>query len=210
MLVRRLVVGPFAENSYVFGDPATREGALVDPGGEVDALLAIAADHRFRIGKILLTHAHVDHVAGAAEARRRTGAPTYLHPGEKELLEVLPQQTAMFGLPDVEKPEIDRWIREGTTLEVGTLKFETRLVPGHSPGHLVYVAQGAVFCGDTVFEGSIGRTDILFANPAVFLPAIRKQLLTLPDETVLYPGHMAATTVGRERLDNPFLNGEAA
>lgn len=209
MIVRRLVVGPFEENSYVVGDEATKEGALIDPGGDVDELLALAEQEGLKIGKILITHAHIDHVTGAAEARRKTKAATHLHPADRDMLASVPGQAAMFGLPPVEVPEIDVWLEEGQVVKVGGLSFRVLFVPGHAPGHVVYAETQRAFVGDTIFAGSIGRTDFPGCSFDQLVSGIRGKIFKLGDAVLLHPGHGPDTTVSRERKTNPFVGEDA-
>ncbi|MEK7467193.1 MAG: MBL fold metallo-hydrolase [Planctomycetota bacterium] len=205
MFLAKLVVGPFAENSYVIGDEAAREGALVDPGGDVEELLEIAKNARLKVGKILITHAHWDHVFGVAEAKRLTGAETILPRGERKMLEALDRQSEMMGLPAPEEPEIDRWVDEGDTIEIGSLEFRVMIVPGHSPGHGAFISGLDALSGDTLMAGSVGRTDLPGGNFEVFADSITNKILKLPDKTRIHPGHGPSTTVGKERDSNPFV-----
>jgi hydroxyacylglutathione hydrolase len=205
MFLAKLVVGPFAENSYVIGDEAAREGALVDPGGDVPELLEIAKKAKLKIGKILITHAHWDHVFGVAEAKRLTGAETILPKGEKKMLEAIDRQSEMMGLPSPEKPEIDRWVAEGDTIEIGSLVFNVMIVPGHSPGHGAFICGLDAMVGDTLMAGSVGRTDLPGGNLEVFVESITGKLLGLPDKMRIHPGHGPSSTIGAERESNPFV-----
>jgi len=205
MFLAKLVVGPFAENSYVIGDEAAREGALVDPGGDVEELLEIAKRAKLKIGKILITHAHWDHVFGVAEAKRLTGAETILPKGEKKMLAALDRQSEMMGLPAPEMPVIDTWVAEGDAIRVGDLEFRVILVPGHSPGHVAYLSGLDAMSGDTLMAGSVGRTDLPGGDFDVFVDSFTEKILRWPDATRVHPGHGPSTTVGEERDSNPFV-----
>jgi glyoxylase-like metal-dependent hydrolase (beta-lactamase superfamily II) len=208
-------VPPFGENTYLVGDAEAGEAIVVDPGGRVDDILRVAERRGVRIGRIVNTHAHVDHVTGVAELKARTGAPFWLHPEARPMLAALPAQAALFGLPPVEVPEVDADLAAGQRLEVGGLVLEVRDTPGHAPGHVTLVGplveldgEGPApfaLCGDVIFQGSIGRTDLPGGDYATLMRSIEGQILTLPDETVLYSGHGPATTVGLERRFNPFV-----
>ncbi|NUN49792.1 MAG: MBL fold metallo-hydrolase [Candidatus Brocadiae bacterium] len=205
MIVRSRVVGPFAENSYIVGCPVTREGALIDPGGDVDALLAAAKAEKLTIRQILLTHGHWDHVFGVGEAKRRTGATVAMHPGELPMLAMNRQMSAMFGVPDAEEFDLDVRLAEGDVVRVGDLRFDVLFVPGHSPAHVAFSGGGGAFVGDTVMAGTIGRTDLPGGSMEVLRASIVGKIMTLPPGTALYPGHGPATTVRREREQNPFV-----
>ncbi len=200
-------VGPIQANAFLVICEETRTCALVDPGDEADRLLAVVEAEGARVASILLTHAHLDHVGGVAAAVRETGAPVYLHPADRALYEAAPSQARGFGFELEAPPPPDRQFEDGQLVEVGAEKLEVRHTPGHSPGHVSLIGDGFALVGDCVFAGSIGRTDLPGGDLRTLLDSINRQLLTLPDETVLYPGHGPATTVGRERVANPFLTG---
>lgn len=210
MRVIGLTVGPIEENAYVAADPASGACAVVDPGAEPERILAAvreAGGHAARVVAIVLTHAHLDHVGAVAELRARTGARVWLHPDDASLYRAAPEQARAFGWSFPTPPEPDACLADGGELAVGDLTLHVRHAPGHSPGHVVLAGAGAAFVGDCVFAGSIGRTDLPGGDSLALLRSIERTILTLPDETVLYPGHGPATTVGRERATNPFLVG---
>jgi glyoxylase-like metal-dependent hydrolase (beta-lactamase superfamily II) len=202
--------GQFAENCYLVFHPDAPETILIDPGEEAERFLAAAAEARRRISGIWLTHAHLDHVLGVGRIQEATAAPIYLHPADRALYDEVPEQGALFGLRAEPQPAPQLELRHGQRLELGDVSVEVRHVPGHSPGHVCFVAPGMVFCGDVVFAGSIGRTDLPGGDFATLIAGIQRELLTLPDDTVLYPGHGPATTVGQERATNPFLRPSVA
>lgn len=203
-----LTNGAFAENCYVIGDRDSGDAVLVDPGEEADLFLARLRTEGLTLRAIWLTHAHLDHVAGVAAVKRATGVPIWLHPDDRALYDAAPQQArVLLGLELPPLPPPDHAIVPGEPLRVGTAAFEVRHVPGHSPGGVALVGDGVAFVGDAVFAGSIGRTDLPGGDTETLLRSIQEQLLTLPDATVLYPGHGPETTVGRERRTNPFLTG---
>ncbi len=196
----------WGENAYLVWRAEADEAVAVDPGGEAGALAARAEEAGLRVAAILLTHAHLDHIEGVARLAGATGAPVHLNPGDRGLYDRAAEQAAMFGVRLEAPPPPDRDLVAGP-LEVAGLGFEVRAVPGHSPGHvLLYMGDARVaFVGDVVFAGSIGRTDLPGGDHRRLMRSIREEVLTLPDETVLYCGHGPATTVGRERVGNPFL-----
>lgn len=205
--VRVFTSAGFGQNAYLVRAPESRRAVAVDPGGAVRAMGDAVAAEALTVEAILLTHSHVDHVEGVAELVRRTGAPVYLHPDARPLYDAAGQQAKMFGMPFEEPPPPDHPLRGGDVLEMGGLRIEVRDAPGHAPGHVVlYVPDaGVAFVGDVVFQGSIGRTDLPGGNFQTLMRSIREAVLSLPDETVLYSGHGPATTVGHERVSNPFL-----
>jgi hydroxyacylglutathione hydrolase len=190
-------------NCYVIRDG--NSALIIDPGAATPELLD--AIDGYTVKTVVNTHCHCDHCGGNAEILKRTGAELVLNEAEIPLLRLLPQQSMVFGVPVMPSPDPDRFLNEGDTIEVGTIRLSVRLAPGHSPGHLLLVGNGFVFCGDVLCAGSIGRTDGLGCNYEQLLESIRTKLLTLPDETVVYSGHGETTTIGIERRTNPFLLG---
>lgn len=197
----------FVENCYLVIDEATRQCAIVDPGegaGLIAEKLSAAAVEPVAI---LLTHAHIDHVLGVPRLKAETGAPVYLHPADLPLYEAVPDQAAWFGLQATKLPAPDRAFAHGDVVRVGELTLQVRHAPGHSPGHVILVNGGAVFAGDVLFQGSIGRTDLPGGDFDTLIASIEREVLSLPDSTIVYSGHGPPTTVGRERRANPFLTG---
>jgi len=209
LVVRGVTVAPFAENSFLVGDPTDGTAVLMDPGGRVPELLEMAEELGLEIVAIWLTHAHADHVAGVAEARRRTGVPVFLHPEDRFLYDATAEQGAAFGLDLEAPPAPDRELAAGQALSLGVLAVEVLHVPGHSPGHVAFWFPTArvVFSGDCLFAGSIGRTDLPGGSHDVLLRSIRERLFTLGDDVRVHPGHGPPTTIGRERQENPFFGG---
>lgn len=197
--------GVFQENCYLLGEAGRPDWVIVDPGEEADRFLEVAAARGATISEIWLTHAHIDHIMGVAAVQRATGAPIYLHPHDRPMYEGLAQQGRLFGIDLTPAPPPDKTLHHGQRLTLGTTDIEVRHVPGHSPGHVVFVAPGMVLGGDVLFQGSIGRTDLVGGDLPTLLAGIRQHLFSLPDETIVYPGHGPATTIGRERATNPFL-----
>jgi len=199
--------GRFMENCYLVADPARGECAVIDPGEEAALIGRALADLGMRPVAIWLTHAHIDHVLGVPELKRVTGAPVYLHPADRPLYDRVVQQAAAFGMRASPLPPPDREFTHGEVVRVGDLAFAVRHTPGHSPGSVSLVGADAVFVGDVLFQGSIGRCDLPGGDMDTLLHSIQRELLCLPDDTIVYSGHGSETSIGRERAANPFLTG---
>jgi len=199
--------GQFVENCYLVTDEASRECVVIDPGEEAGLILRRITEAGVRPVAIWVTHAHLDHVMGVPRLSRETGAPIYLHPADRELYDHVIQQGLAFGIRVESLPPPDREFVPGETVRVGTVGFTVRHAPGHSPGSVCLVGDGVVFTGDVLFAGSIGRTDLPGADFDTLIRSIERELLVLPDSTMVYSGHGPETTVGRERGTNPFLTG---
>ncbi len=209
MILEMLTVGPFQENCYIIGDEASGVGALVDPGDEA-ARIALAVERTdLEVGSIIVTHAHIDHVGAVAGLADEYACPVLMHAEAEPMLKQLPTQAMMMGLRFGKVPAVDRHIQDGEILEVGSLKLQSLYTPGHAPGHLAFdvESEGLVLSGDALFAGSVGRTDLFGGDMEVLVRSINERLLTLPDETRVYPGHGTQTTIGTERANNPFLRG---
>jgi hydroxyacylglutathione hydrolase len=203
--VNTLVVGDFQSNCYLVRAADRRAGIVIDPGADADRILTHLEDWDEGVAAILLTHAHLDHVGAVAELARATRAPIYLHPADRFLYDAAADQGRMFGIIVEQPPAPDNELSDDQVLEFGAIKLSVRYAPGHSPGGVVFVGPDVAFVGDCVFAGSIGRTDLAGGDMPTLLNSIRRQILTLPDSTVLYSGHGPATTVARESSSNPFL-----
>jgi hydroxyacylglutathione hydrolase len=200
--------GVFAENCYVIVDEQARECAIVDPGEEAGLILHKVQETGAKPVAIWLTHAHLDHVLGVPRVAAETGVPVWLHPADRPLYDAVPEQAAWFGLaPPGALPAPDRELVPGGEVRVGDLRFEVRHAPGHSPGSVCLVGHGVALDGDVLFAGSIGRTDLPGGDFETLIASIERELLPLPDDTILYSGHGPETTIGRERRTNPFLTG---
>jgi len=199
--------GQFVENCYLVIDEGSRECVVIDPGEEAGLILRRITEAGVRTVAIWVTHAHLDHVMGVPRLSRETGAPIYLHPADRELYDHVIQQGLAFGIRVESLPPPDREFVPGETVRVGTVGFTVRHAPGHSPGSVCLVGDGVVFTGDVLFAGSIGRTDLPGADFDTLIRSIERELLVLPDSTMVYSGHGPETTVGRERGTNPFLAG---
>ncbi len=208
MIVETLEVGPIGTNCYIVGDGSTGAATIIDPGGSASRVLSATARLGLRVEAVVATHAHFDHVGGVADLTRATGAPFMIGERELPVLEVTAESTMLyFGIHVDQPPKPDRLLEEGDSLAMGGRQFRVVHTPGHSPGHICLVGEGAAFVGDMVFMGSVGRADLPGGEFDTLIRSIATQLLVLPDDTILYPGHGPATTVGRERLSNPFLVG---
>ena len=201
------VVAPFSENSWLIGCLDTGAAVLIDPGGHVAELLAIASQQGLTVEQIWLTHAHIDHVAGIADAVQATRASLALHPLDRPLYEAVGEQAEMFGVDVPTLPTPSRWLETDDVMTLGQLRARVLHVPGHAPGHVAFwfADPGIVVSGDCLFAGSIGRTDLPGGSYDVLIQSIRNVLLPLGEEVTVLPGHGPETTLGRERRTNPFL-----
>ena len=199
--------GQLAENCYLIADRGTGEAVIIDPGEESAMFLAELDTRGWSLRAIWLTHAHVDHIMGVGAVRQATGAPIHLHPLDRPLYDALPQYGAWMGMKLDPAPPPDVELRPGTQVKVGRQAFDIRFTPGHSPGSVSFVGHGMVFGGDVLFNGSIGRTDLPGGNFPTLMTTLHSQFLSLPDSTVVHSGHGPDTTIGVERLTNPFLTG---
>jgi len=210
MIHEILPVGMLVCNCSVLGDDTTGEAVVIDPGDEVERVLEILRRHDLRARYIVATHAHLDHVGGVEQLQRATGAAVLMHKADLPLFENLDMQAEMLGLPPPAAVAVDQFLKEGDRLRCGSLVLEVLHTPGHSPGSLSLHLVGAspkVFSGDTLFQGSIGRTDLWGGSYEEIMRSLRTRLLVFPDETPVFPGHGPATTIGDERERNPFLQG---
>jgi hydroxyacylglutathione hydrolase len=200
-------VGPLQCNCSVIGDETTREAMVIDPGDEIEDILALVRKHSLTVKQIVITHAHIDHVGGATKLRAATGAPILLNLNDYDLLKMLDVQAAWIGVEDPGKVEIDHSIRQGDTVRAGALTADVIHTPGHTEGSvcLYFAAEKKLIAGDTLFAGSIGRTDLPGGSMQKIIRSLHEKVLALPDETVVVPGHGQLTTIGEERESNPFL-----
>ncbi len=203
-----LPVGMLQCNCHIVGDPITHDAIVIDPGDEIERILEVIARHKLKVRAILNTHAHIDHVGGLKKLRDVTGAPVLMHESDLALYNSLEKQARWIRLPMPPLTEVDDFLREGGSVKWGNYELRVIHTPGHSEGSVcLYLPRetGLLFAGDTLFAGSIGRTDLWGGSPEEILRSLQTKLLVLPDETIVFPGHGPATTIGAERESNPFL-----
>ncbi|HXM18592.1 MAG TPA: MBL fold metallo-hydrolase [Candidatus Tumulicola sp.] len=208
MIVEHIPVGLLACNCIVLGDEKTGKAIVIDPGDDIDKIEALLSKHGLTVTAILATHAHIDHVGGLALLKERTGAPALIHEADVPLYEALAAQAEWLGVPAPPVGEIDKNLVDGGSIDFGRLRVDVRHTPGHTPGSVSLVLpqdKPVVFSGDTLFAGSIGRTDLWGGNFDDIMRSIRGTLMALPDEALVVPGHGPETTIGAERRTNPFI-----
>jgi hydroxyacylglutathione hydrolase len=207
LVITPVAVGAFVENSYLVVDPATRRAVFVDPGAEGERLVAMVHATGATLEAIWLTHAHVDHVGGIGALKRAfPDAPIHLHPLDRPLYAAAADVAEMYGMaPFDPPPPPDQDLAEGQTITLGDTKFDVLHVPGHAPGHVIFVGPDVVFAGDLLFAGSVGRTDLPYANKAQMTASLRR-IAALPGHFTVHSGHGPATTIAAEKRTNPFLS----
>lgn len=205
MIFTSTVVGELEVNCYLLACEATREGIIVDPGDNVETILQLIKDNNVNIVEIVATHGHFDHIGRVTSLKQATGAPFAIHKADMFMVEGLVDIAAFLGIKTDPSPQVDRFIDESDTITFGNESLNIRHVPGHAPGNIALIWPGHAIVGDSVFAGSIGRTDLEGADPQTLMESIHTQILTLSDDTILYPGHGPNTTVDREKRTNPFL-----
>jgi len=202
-------VTPFQQNCTLLWDEASKAGWVIDPGGDVPRIQDAIAKFGVNVERIVLTHGHMDHAGGAAELRAALPGVRLEGPDQRDafLLDQLETQGRQFGIADARNVRPDRWLAEGEALSLGPTRFEVLHCPGHTPGHIVFIARdaGLAIVGDVLFQGSVGRTDFPYGDTGALLDAIRDKLMKLPDETAFLCGHGPGSTIGAERRSNPFV-----
>jgi len=208
-------VGLLQCNCSIIGDPVSREAVVLDPGDEVNRIMDLLGRHKLTVKAIVSTHAHIDHVGGLKKLHDYTGAPVLMHRDDVPLYQAMEMQAGFLGVEPPPTTEIHQFLREGDTLQWGSLTAQVIHTPGHTPGSSclflppeagkVTVAAPVLFAGDTLFSGSIGRTDLWGGSMEKIMESLLTKLMALPDDTLVYPGHGSPTTIGQERHSNPFL-----
>ena len=211
LMVRGIVVGVFAENCWVIGSRRTREAIVIDPGAQPEEILALAKDMGLNVKVIANSHAHLDHIMGVRGIQQATGAKFLLHQGDLEIARGAAQAAARLMGETIEPPpDPDAFLKDGDEVEVEGVKLKVIHTPGHTQGSVAFYTEGMLFSGDTLFRGSIGRTDLPGGDFDQEIASIVDRLLALPDDTVVLPGHMEETRIGHERQTNPFVQEELA
>ena len=207
MIHEILPVGPLQCNCSVIGDEATRDAMVIDPGDDIEDVLALVRKHNLQVKQIVITHAHIDHVGGAMKLRAATGAPILLNQNDHALLKMLDVQATWIGVPTPGEVHIDQSVEQADTVRAGGLTASVLHTPGHTEGSvcLYFAAEKTLIAGDTLFAGSIGRTDLPGGSFKKIINSLHEKVLALPDDTVVVPGHGGLTTIGEERESNPFL-----
>src|SRR5579871_1181104 len=209
MIHEILPVGPLQCNCSIFGDETSHEAIVIDPGDNIDQILALLARHSLKVKAIVITHAHIDHIGGAAKLKTATGAPVYMNGGDQQLYNDIGTQAAWLGIPEPESTEIDAGANDGETIVLADIPFQVLHTPGHTQGSISLWIPGEnkLIAGDTLFRDSIGRTDLPGGDSRQILRSIHTKLMTLPETAVVIPGHGPNTSIGREKARNPFLQG---
>ncbi|NLC71955.1 MAG: MBL fold metallo-hydrolase [Desulfuromonadaceae bacterium] len=208
MMVHTLSVGPLDVNCHVVACSRSREALVIDPGGDEKEIWKLLTAEKLNLRIVANTHGHFDHAGGNAWLVRQSGADLLIHRQDRKLLEAICSQGAMFGCRLEASPLPSRFLEDGEVLSVGDLKITVIHTPGHTPGGVSFLVDGHLFSGDTLFAGSVGRTDLPGGDFDALMASIRDRLLVLPDETIVHPGHGPDTTIGREKAHNPFLRSQ--
>lgn len=204
MIIKKLTVGPIMANCFIVGCEETRQAAVIDPGDEADRILMTLADEQLKVAVIVNTHGHFDHVGGNARLKQATGAPLLIHRLDAPMLDQLAAAASQWGMTAENSPPPDRTIDEGDTVPFGNLAFNVLHTPGHTPGGISLHTDETVFVGDTLFAGSIGRTDFPGGDYATLISSIQGKLFALGDDVTVFTGHGPETTIGEEKRTNPF------
>lgn len=205
MIIKELVVGPIMANCYILGCEDTNEAAVIDPGDEANKILLALADASLKVVALVNTHGHIDHAGGNKKMKEATNAPVIIHSADAPMLGELASSGAAWGLSVENSPPPDRMVEDGDEITFGNITLKVIHTPGHSPGGISLYTDGNVFVGDTLFQGSIGRTDLGGGDYGTLISSVKNKLFTLGDDVKVYSGHGPATTIGREKQYNPFF-----
>lgn len=206
MILKGLAIGTVGTNCYIIGCEETREGAVIDPGGSPQHIMRIVEEEKLTIKYIINTHGHIDHIAANAKIKEATGAAILIHEADAKMLTSSASNLSLFMGHRITSPAADRLLKDGDKIQIGTtIELEVIHTPGHTPGGICLKTGNIIFCGDTLFAGSIGRTDFPGGSFTTLIRSIKERLMCFDDDTICYPGHGPATTIGFERLNNPFL-----
>ncbi|MDR4497968.1 MAG: MBL fold metallo-hydrolase [Candidatus Scalindua sp.] len=205
MIIKNVVVGPLEVNCYIIGCEESREAAIIDPGGDADEIIRVIQNEGLKPEFIINTHAHFDHVGAVRAIQEHFKIDFLLHKDDLFLIEHLDEQVMQFGLDRVAKPEVNKFVKNGDNVSLGKMTIKTIHTPGHTPGGVCYYVDNNVFVGDTLFAGSIGRTDFPGSSYEQLIHSIKENLFPLGDSVVVYSGHGPSTSIGNEKTHNPFL-----
>ena len=207
MIIKELVVGPLMANCFICGCSKTKEAVVIDPGGDADTILLSLADAKLKVKYIINTHGHFDHVSANGKMKDATGADILIHPLDAPMLEKLSSNAAFFGVSVENSPPCDQTLEEGDTVSFGDVTLKVIHTPGHTPGGISLYTNGVVFVGDTLFAGSIGRTDFPGGNFNTLISSIKTKLFNMKDDIRVFSGHGPETSIGIEKRHNPFVRG---
>lgn len=207
MIIKELVVGPLMANCFICGCSKTKEAVVIDPGGDADTILLSLADAKLKVKYIINTHGHFDHVSANGKMKDATGADILIHPLDAPMLEKLSSNAAFFGVSVENSPPCDQTLEEGDTVSFGDIALKVIHTPGHTPGGISLYTNGVVFVGDTLFAGSIGRTDFPGGNFNTLISSIKTKLFKMEDDIRVFSGHGPETSIGIEKRHNPFVGG---
>lgn len=207
MLIRKLVVGDLQTNCYILGDEKSKEGVVIDPGGNYEKIEKVIQDEDLNIKYIILTHGHADHIAALSQLKKKTNALILIHPADADMLVEPSYNLSFFTGENLVCPKADEFLDDGDRIRIGALELEVLHTPGHSPGGISLFTDKIIFTGDTLFCEGIGRSDLPGASHTQLLLSIRNKILKKPDDTVVYPGHGLQTTIGEEKRNNPWVRG---
>ncbi|MCU0590805.1 MAG: MBL fold metallo-hydrolase [Desulfobacterales bacterium] len=205
MIIKKLAVGPIMANCFIVGCEQTKAAAVIDPGDEADRILLALADAKLTVKQIINTHGHFDHVGANKRMKAATGAPILIHALDAPMLSMLARSAAAWGMSAEDSPAPDRFLDEGDLIEIGSLRLQVIHTPGHTPGGVSLLADSCLFVGDTLFAGSVGRTDFPGGDFAALKSSIQRKLFTLDDAVQVFTGHGPETTIGEEKRHNPFV-----